>query len=208
MEAVRTASGRSAWRRWLDTENLGLALTLAYVFLSGLGMLHRALVFLRFRINIVDYAEPSDFLLAALRDPLIVIASLAPIPLVWLYYRLAQWLRDRFPDSLLMTGGVKGREFTEKHRSKLFALTVVLWALAFSLNYARLVADGLRAGKGRRVHVDLVAGTLQAPSDTTLSLLIGTTQKYIFLFNERTGVPIVIPASNVAQIRYEARKKK
>ncbi|MEP6621812.1 MAG: hypothetical protein ABJE47_20980 [bacterium] len=198
----------NAWRRWLDTENLGLALTLAYLFLSGVGMLHRALVFLRFRINVLDYAEPSDFLLAALRDPLIVLASVAPLPLVWLYFRLAMWLRNKFPGNPLLSGGAKGREFTDKHRSKLFALTVVLWALAFSMDYARRVADDLRAGRGRRVQVDLVAGALHAPSDTSHSLLIGTTQKYLFLLDDRTGAAIVIPTSNVAQVRYEARKKK
>lgn len=70
----------SGWRHWLRTENLGLGLTLGYLFLTALGMFHRALVFLLFRINILDYAEPSDFLLAALRDPLITIACDVPIP--------------------------------------------------------------------------------------------------------------------------------
>lgn len=45
-------------------------------------MFHRALVFLMFRINVFDYAEPSDFLLAALRDPLIILVCIAPIPLL------------------------------------------------------------------------------------------------------------------------------
>ena len=45
-------------------------------------MFHRALVFLMFRINVFDYAESSDFLLAALRDPLIILVCIAPIPLL------------------------------------------------------------------------------------------------------------------------------
>jgi len=60
-------------------------LTLGYLFLTALGMFHRALVFLMFRINVFDYAEPSDFLLAALRDPLIILVCIAPIPLLGIY---------------------------------------------------------------------------------------------------------------------------
>lgn len=199
---------RNAWRRWLEMEHLGLALTLGYLFLSAVGMLHVALVCLRFKINVVDYAEPSDFLLAALRDPLIVLASVAPLPLVWLYFRFGKWLRGRFPNIQYSSGTQKSREFTDRHRGKIFALTVALWALAFSLNYARRVSDDLRAGHGRRVEVELVSGSLHAPGDTVRPLLIGTTQKYVFLYDDRTGVPTVIPTNNVARIRYEARRKK
>jgi hypothetical protein len=195
------------WRRWLDTEHLGLAFTLAYLFLSAVGVLHRAFVFLFFRINIFDYAEPSDFLLAALRDPLVILASIAPIPLTSLYYRGARWLQHRSGDSVLLTGGSRARAFSAKHRTTLYIVTVVLWALAFSLSYARKVSRDLRAGRGRRVQVDLISGSVRPPGDTLPVLLLGTTQKYVFLFDDARGITTVVPASNVAQLRYPGKPK-
>jgi hypothetical protein len=155
------------WRRWLETEHLALSLTLSYVFLAAVGMLHRGFVFLFFRINLLDYAEPSDFLLSALRDPLIVLVCIVPLPLVALYYRGASWLRRRFPDSFWATGGARGR----------------------------------------RVQVELVTGTVRQPGDTLLPLLLGTTQKFVFLYDDVRQVTSVVPVDNVAQIRYDRRRQ-
>jgi hypothetical protein len=194
------------WRRWLETEHLALALTLAYLFLAAVGMLHRGFVLLYFRINLLDYAEPSDLLLAALRDPLIVLVCIAPIPLVALYFRGAAWLRNRYPNNFWATGGARGREFQRKHRDKLYVVTVILWALAFSLQYAGKVARDLRAGTGRRVQVDLISGSVRAPGDTLWPLLLGTTQKYVFLYDNARELTTVVPVDNVAQLRYDRRR--
>jgi hypothetical protein len=194
------------WRRWLETEHLALAVTLAYLFLAAVGMLHRGFVLLYFRINLLDYAEPSDLLLAALRDPLIVLVCIAPIPLVALYFRGAHWLRNRYPGSFWTTGGARGRAFERKHRDKLYVASVILWALAFSLQYAGKVARDLRAGTGRRVQVDLITGSVRAPGDTLWPLLLGTTQKYVFLYDNLRQVTTVVPVDNVAQIRYDRRR--
>jgi hypothetical protein len=197
----------TTWRRWLDTEHLGLALTLAYLFLSVVGVLHRALVFLYFRINIFDYAEPSDFLLAALRDPLVVLAAIAPIPLTSIYYRGARWLRDHYPNSML-NGSARARALTDKYRWAVYALTVIVWALAFSMSYARKVSRDLETGHGRRVQVDLIGGSLRPVGDTMPLLLLGTTQKYVFLFDDVRKTTTVVPASNVARLRYPPPKRR
>jgi hypothetical protein len=195
------------WRRWLETEHLALALTLAYLFLAIVGMVHRSFVLLAFRINLFDYAEPADLLLSALRDPLIVLVSIAPVPLVALYFRGAYWLRRRYPNSFWATGGARGREFQRKYRGPLYVATAAIWALAFSLNYAGKVSRDLRAGRGRRVQVELVTGTVRLPGDTLLPLLLGTTQKFVFLYDDVRQVTSVVPIDNVAQIRYDRRRQ-
>jgi hypothetical protein len=195
------------WARWLETEHLALALTLAYLFLAIVGMVHRGFVLLAFRINLFDYAEPADLLLSALRDPLIVLVTIAPVPLVALYFRGAMWLRRRFPNSWWTTGGARGREFQRKYRGPLYVGTAVVWALAFSLQYAGKVSRDLRAGRGRRVQVELVTGTVRQPGDTLLPLLLGTTQKFVFLYDDVRQITSVVPVDNVAQIRYDRRRQ-
>ncbi|MEP6999603.1 MAG: hypothetical protein ABI969_03935 [bacterium] len=220
METTDTASGgvvstgpisppvasEPAWRHWLRTENLGLGLTLGYLFLTALGMLHRALVFVSFRINVFDYAEPSDFLLAALRDPLIILVCLAPIPAVALYFRMSYALQKRSTKTNWLFGGEARRALTERYRRPLYLFTAGLWALAASLHYARSVSQDLRAGKGRRVQVDLIASPSAMPADTTPQLLLGTTQKYLFLYDATKQVTTVIPVSNISRLRIDRRK--
>lgn len=193
------------WRPWFRSENVGLMLTLGYLFLTALGMFHRALVFLMFRINVFDYAEPSDFLLAALRDPLIILVCIAPIPLVALYYRGAAWLQLR-TKSKWLSGTERQKELTRRYRRPLYAFTALLWALAASLHYATSVVRDLRAGTGRRVQVELISGAQTPPVDTTPQLLLGTTQKFLFLYDAPRQVTSVIPIGNIARLRVDRRK--
>lgn len=143
---------------------------------------------------------------AALRDPLIVPVCIAPIPVLALYYRGATWVRNRLPQNHVLTGGRRARDFQRRHRSTLFAFTVALWALAASLHYAKRVATDLHEGRGRRVQIELLSGNARLPGDTTTLLLLGTTQKYVFLYNPTRQVSSVIPVSNVAQLWYDGRR--
>jgi hypothetical protein len=154
---------------------------------------------------VFDYAEPSDFLLAALRDPLIILVCVAPIPLVALYYRGAAWIQRR-SKSKWLTGTEKQQAISRRYRRQLYALTAFLWALAASLHYASSVARDLRAGTGRRVHVELVSGAQTLPVDTMPQLLLGTTQKFLFLYDASRQVTSVIPISNIARLRVDRRK--
>jgi hypothetical protein len=204
--AAPPASPASSWRHWLRTENLGLGLTLGYLFLTALGMFHRALVFLMFRINVFDYAEPSDFLLAALRDPLIIIACVAPIPIVALYFRMAYWLQKRSKKTNWFYGGEKRRALANQYRQQVYLLCAVLWALAASLHYANKVARDLRDGQGRRVHVELISAPAPTVADSAPQLLLGTTQKYLFLYDAEKQMTSIIPVSNISRIRIDRRK--
>lgn len=205
--SLAESSPAPGWRAWLRTENLGLGLTLGYLFLTALGMFHRALVFLMFRINVFDYAQPSDFLLAALRDPLIIIASVAPIPIVALYFKWSYRFQNRSGKAnWLLFGGDKSRALANKYRQPLYVLTAVLWALAASLHYANRVADDLRAGKGRRVHVELLAPSIASVADTSPLLLLGTTQNYVFLYDASRQMTSIVPVNNISRIRVDRRK--
>ncbi|MCY7380609.1 MAG: hypothetical protein LH467_14875, partial [Gemmatimonadaceae bacterium] len=102
----------------------------------------------------------------------------------------------------MLTGGRRAEDFQRRHRSTLFAFTVAIWALAASLHYAKPVATDRREGTGRRVQIELLSGDARLPADTTTLLLLGTTQKFVFLYNPTRQVSSVIPVSNVAQLWY------
>jgi hypothetical protein len=50
-------------------DNPTLALTLLYLYVTAVGMLYSAVLYGRFGINIFDYSEIADFLLAAGKNP-------------------------------------------------------------------------------------------------------------------------------------------
>ncbi len=196
------------WRRRLSSDRLGLYLTLGYLVLTALGMLHRFIVFLIFRINIFDYAEPSDFLLSAFRDPLIILACVAPVPLLWLYTRGAMRLQAKARPGSLWYGSDKRRAWADRNRIRLYIASLAIWALAASMHYALLVANRLMDGNGRRVRLTYVMPPAAAASDTTTPLLLGTTQKFVFLFYPERRVTRIVPVDNVALIEVDRPRRK
>ena len=191
----------------IRAEHMGLVMTVAYLLVASLGMLHEALVFLRFRINILDYAEPSDFLVAAMRDPLILVVGLAAIPLVSLYYRFVVRANAvRTGPKRWWQGSDRSRAFLRRHYTPFFVGTILLYALAFSLAYARRVAEQLRQGNGPHVQVELMSDPGGMMRDTTPLVLIGTTQKYLFLYDPARQLTSILPSSNVARVIVDRRR--
>jgi hypothetical protein len=68
-------------------DHLGTAVTLSYLALVAIGMFHSVLDYRHFGINILDYAEASDFLLAPFRDPMVMVVTVLPAVLAWAYLR-------------------------------------------------------------------------------------------------------------------------
>ena len=72
---LRTASKSVAGK--VIREHPTLVLTLAYLGLTAVGMIHDLWFYRYFQINILDYSETGDFLLAAMRNPLVIIQGAA-----------------------------------------------------------------------------------------------------------------------------------
>lgn len=201
-----TSASLSGWRSRFRADHLGLLLTLAYLFLGALGMLHEALIFSMFRINILDFAEPSYFLVSALRDPLIVVVSLVAVPVVALYYRFIVRANARPERQQWWRGTEAQRRFVERHYTALFVATTFLYAVVFSLSYVVYVAKQLRAGEGRRLRAELVADPGHFRRDSSALLMLGATQKYLFLYDRVRQVTSIVPSSNIARVVVERRK--
>ena len=64
----------------LFREHTTLSLTVLYLFLTVIGAIHEFFLYARFKVNILQFADPLDFLLAAIRQPLVVVFCLLPLP--------------------------------------------------------------------------------------------------------------------------------
>lgn len=204
--AEAEVGGRTArWLRLLDEandfirENLGLLLTLGYIYLTGIGMAYQARFYRSFGVNIFDFTDAADFLLAGVRDPLIVLMSLVPFPLAWLYISLvqvgAEVARRRLNQPPPRRDGLLGHTLMKRLGVGMMLFT---WVLAFVSGYGRQTARQLLLGKGRRVTVETTGpGDSLATRDATL---LGTTARYVFLFDAASNRTEIIPVENVRRL--------
>jgi hypothetical protein len=176
----------------------GLLITASYLIITAIGLVYDARLYAEFRINIAEYAETSDFLLAAARAPLIILLSLLPLPLLFLLAWFDRWSKRRFPRyaafsrrSEQMVGGARRAQLVSR------VFFVATYAILFTMMYAERVAEDIKRGSGRRVQAELVTGM---PGPTELPILLGTTAKFVFLYYPSARRTHVVPAENIARI--------
>jgi hypothetical protein len=164
-----------------------------YVAASIIGMFF-AWAFLRhFGINVFNYAQISDFLLASLKEPI-------------------TWALVILTMLLLQGDNASSRRYArrEKH-SKWFAwygspryrqvnnvmavLLLLLYLYAFAWDQAR----DARAGEGKIVDV-MFADSGAA----TTALLLGTTGQFVFLYDDTTERVDIHPIENIHSISFRA----
>jgi hypothetical protein len=183
-------------------EQPGLVLTAGYLVLTALGLGYQFAYFHEFRVNILDFAEVSDFLLAALREPAVLLLALAPLPLLWLIGLLNQLLGKFFPRYHSYTKETD----TARARAIIHPLFIVIYFFLFVLWYAEWKAGFVKRGQGNRVGVTLQA-TPAGGMPAGPALLLGKTSGFIFLYYVSERRTHVIPLENLARIVIEREVK-
>ena len=72
-------------------EHPGLLLTVLYLIASLIGLAFSWSLFSQFNINIFSYAEVTDFLMAALREPLTISLTASAVLVAWALEAMARW---------------------------------------------------------------------------------------------------------------------
>ncbi len=103
----------------------------------------------RLCVNILDFAEPSDFLLALFRDPLVAVATVVPIVLVGWYLKASErrgenirqrWRAAGVPIAWWETKE-KNVEVVRQQMIWVRGATILLWVFASGAWYERCAAD-------------------------------------------------------------------
>jgi hypothetical protein len=182
-------------------EHPALGLTSGYLLISLLGLSYEWTLFRQFAVNYFHYAEVTDFLMGAFREPVtfalalsaVAVGKLAHLQLEW----EDRWFRRREPRSWLGRGY---RRFSRSGFNRyspvgLFFLYVVLFIWIYSDHRA----ERIREGGGYRVQVTL---SERSPADAAFSAtLLGTSSRFVFLFEARAGLTWVVPHENLSWIR-------
>lgn len=205
---VATPKDSDAPRRWPSVEHIGPALTLGYLALIVIGMFHNYVRYRRFGINILDFAEPSDFLLAPLGDPLVMVATVVPIVVIHWYLKGS----ERLGEQLRMKRRLAGKPVvwwetkeeniarTKRWMLSIRWLTMLLWVLASGLWYERLASVRIMLGHGTQVVVETTATVKEEGTASRPLMLIGTTTRYLFLFRTADWRTVILPTENILRI--------
>lgn len=190
----KSSDATRPWLAQLARDHPGLLLSAAYLVLTLSGLMYEFWFFRAFGISIVEYVETSDFLLAAIRTPLVIVLAFAPLILLWLFSRLSRWLRRKSPTWDRLERRAGGDRPETKHFIRVFF--VLIYAFVFIEIYAVRVTDRIKEGHGREVHIELASG---APPRSP-ALLLGTTAKFVFLYVPASKQTHIIPIENVARL--------
>ncbi|HUS70221.1 MAG TPA: hypothetical protein VM075_05520 [Anaerolineae bacterium] len=196
---------RSLGFPWKQTP---VVLTLLYLYMSAVGVIYTWSLLRQFGINVMDFAEATDFLLAALRQPAAVVqSSIALVAFLWITagatvaYRRVAGLSS---EPKLVTVGQLSKAFKGAVNQTVLALVVAV--LVFMLPFLLGWVDGKRAmsGSGHKVAVELRSGG-EASTPSCLDgdlLLIATAGDFAFFHEQESSHTYVIPVSNLAYVRY------
>jgi hypothetical protein len=198
----------SRWWRVLWRDQPGFALSLIYLVLGGAGSYYYTELFSRFSINIFYYAEVGDFLLVIFREPLVPGLTLAAGLILYLIYRIDGVLDSRFPRYQLVSGWFQrflehDPYFGKRGRSQmiweaLVVAIVLLFVRIITPFCVRYTVNEIRHSSHRQVFVELNGGGPRA-LPTNLRL-IGTTGRFLFLFDPDTKQTQIIPVESVARL--------
>lgn len=81
----------------LVREDTSLFLTLLYLLLIVIGLLFSSFYYIGFQINIFEFADLSDFLLAPIAQPLVLVFSVISLFLAYQAIRFTEYMDKKFP---------------------------------------------------------------------------------------------------------------
>ena len=163
-----------------------------YLLASVVGMFYAWAFLSFFDINVFNYAQISDFLLASLKEPL-----------TWALVFLAI--------ALVAMDNATSRRFGSKDRSRWvrwygspryrffnnFAAIIIVLMFIFSWAYRQ--AGNIQDGEGKIVDV-----LLADASESKDVVLLSTTGQFVFLLNPETNEVAIHPFENVQSITFQA----
>lgn len=185
-------------------KDISLALSLSYIALIAIGIIFNSAYYLFFRINIIQYSDISDFLLAPFRDPFILIFTIGTIVFVHYNNIFDHWLEEKHPEiHQVFYKGLDKEKFQKWYSSSNgMSLVIVFYVCSIAMLYARFQATKVKDGENNYIHVVTKDNKFE-PSDTLY--FVGKNNGFTFLYNKSKKQTNIIPMSDV--LRIEVDKK-
>jgi magnesium-transporting ATPase (P-type) len=173
-----------------------------YVLLTANGLFYSVLFYKKFGFSFIDFAQPADFLMASIKEPLLLALNVGSILFIVAVYRLDLWMRRRYAwyEALYRP---KSLERFVYHPLVLLAM-LILYAATLTYNYVELTTARAMAGKHPEVVIELrTRDGLQSIRRTHL----GTTSSFILVYDIRTKESRAISIDSIESIVVSGAKE-
>lgn len=168
-----------------------LLVSAMYVAASVIGMFYSWAYLRHFGINIFNYAQISDFLLASLKEPVTWVLVILAIVLVLLDNASSRKVASGNPSKWIAWYGSPRYRFINN-------FVAIFIVFMFIYIFAMYQARDTRNGDGKIVDV------MFSDSGAAVSaLLLGTTGQFVFLYDDQTERVDIHPIENIHSISFK-----
>lgn len=178
-------------------EHPAVLLTLGYLYLCLLGVIYLRSLLQQFSLNIMDFVETSDFLLAAFKNP-----GALSLLLYCVFYALLMGGLAYLEPHMGTRGSDPTWQFILRGTAALFLVTGAVFSVLVPANEASNDACKIRLGQAQRVGVELTGSgneQMQSCLDGQL-FLVARTDKFAFFYDLDQNYTHVIPIANILHI--------
>ena len=173
-------------------EHPALLVSAFYLAASSIGMFYSWAFLRRFGINVFNYAQISDFLLASLKEPFTWGLVFLAVALVLMDNRQSMRVERKQPGKLWAWYGSPRYRFVNN-------FAAILMVLVFIFAFANKKADDTLDGEGKLVDV-----TFAESADEEQYTLLGTTGQFVFLYDVEVERVHIHPFEAVSEIAFQA----
>jgi len=188
----------------LMQEHPALGLTSAYLMVSLLGLSYEWTLFRHFGVNYFHYADVTDFLMGAFREPITFLLALSALLVGKLAHMQLAWENRWFDGRELRSWWLRVYQRYSRSRFNQFSPVTLflLYCVMFIWIYSGNRAESIRGGDGEQVQLTLAEA---GPGGGAFSAsLLGTSSRFVFVYESAAGLTWVIPHENLAWIRVAA----
>lgn len=163
-----------------------------YVTASVIGMFYSWAYLRHFGINVFNYAQLSDFLLASLKEPFTWALVVAAVLMVLMDNATSRSVGQKSPGKWIAWYGSERYRFINN-------FVAVALVLGFIFAFTTLKAGDTKAGK-----VELIGISFEESGPVTTMALLGTTSQFVFLYDVQTRRVVIHPIEGIHAISFQA----
>lgn len=162
-------------------------ITISYITIVGIGMLFNFHKYSVFGINIFDYADVFDFLIAPFSDFRILLFSSITIILVFIIFKLDGLGQKKFPKSYsIMNGGLDKKSWFNLYRYSMFAIFFIVYLFLSADFYGNLCA--------KQIKEETPITVKYSDNEIIKGQVIGKTKDVLFLLQDEKVIAVPISA--------------
>jgi len=173
-------------------EHPAVLVSALYVAASVIGMFYSWAYLRRFGINVFNYAQISDFLLASLKEPFTWALVILALFLVLLDNRSSRRVERKNPRKWIAWYASPRYRFINN-------FAAILMVLTFIFAYANRQANITQSGSGKFIDVSFVEN-----EEPTTAILLGTTGQFVFLYDAAAERVNIHPIESIHAISFQA----